>query len=169
MKKAVWFVFYTDNHCFMFADVKYPSISPVWSLHLKFFGSPWLKSPSVHGSALIFCLSDGWNQAVGGFVLTDVVDGESIHRLGVYGPQVGGFWLICKPCLFFVCLVSPCFWCGWCGWRLGWSALRSSFCWRNGTNVKNGRGWFETGRRCGRTASGRISDLRAPAQTRRAD
>lgn len=62
----------------------------------------------------------------------------------------------------FVC---PCFCCGWCGWLLGLSGRRSSFCWRNGTNGTNGRGWFETGQRCGQTASGRISGLRAPAQT----
>lgn len=66
-------------------------------------------SARFSGSALVLCFSDGWNQAACGFTLTDLVDGESFHRLDLYGPQVGILWLICKPCLFFVCLVSPCF------------------------------------------------------------
>lgn len=69
----------------------------------------------------------------------------------------------------FVCPASPCFWCGWCGWWLGSSGRRSSFCSKNVTSGTSGRGWFGTGRRCGRTASGRRSGLRAPAQTRTAD
>lgn len=69
----------------------------------------------------------------------------------------------------FVCLVSLCFWCGWCGWWLGLSGRRSSFYWRNGTNGRSGRGWFETGQRCGQTASGRRSGLRAPTQMHMAD
>ena len=68
-----------------------------------------------------------------------------------------------------VCLLSPCFCCGWCGWWLELSGRRSSFCWRNGMNVTSGRGWFETGQRCGRTASGRRSGPRAPAQTHMVD
>lgn len=66
----------------------------------------------------------------------------------------------------FVCL---CFGPGWCGWWLGWSGQKSPFCWRNGTNGKSATDWFETGRRCGQTASGRISGLRAPAQTHTVD
>lgn len=57
-------------------------------------------SARVRSSALVFCFSDGWNQAARGFILTDLVDGERIHRLDLYGPQVGALWLICKPCLF---------------------------------------------------------------------
>lgn len=68
-----------------------------------------------------------------------------------------------------VCLMSLCFWCSWCGWWLGQSGLRSSSYWRNGTNEKSGRSWFETGQHCGQTASGRISGLRAPSQTHMVD
>lgn len=55
----------------------------------------------VRSSALILCFSDGWDQATGGFIVTDWFDGESIHRIDLYGPQVGILWFICKPCLFW--------------------------------------------------------------------
>lgn len=57
-------------------------------------------SPGVRLSALVLCFSDGLNQAACGFILTDLVDGESIHRIDLQGPQVGFLWLIYKPCLF---------------------------------------------------------------------
>lgn len=75
---------------------------PDWRKQDESPGSPGVQvSAWVRASALVFCFSDGWNQAACGFILTDLVDGERTHRLDLYGPQVGILWLICKPCLFW--------------------------------------------------------------------
>lgn len=52
--------------------------------------------PSVR-LALVFYFSDGCNQAACGFMLTDLVGGERIHRLHLYGPLLRILRLICKP------------------------------------------------------------------------
>lgn len=69
----------------------------------------------------------------------------------------------------FVCLVSPCFWCDSFGLQLWLSGQRSSFCLTNVKNEMSAKDWSKTGQRCGQTASGRISGLRAPAQMHMVD
>lgn len=80
---------------FMFADEM--SKVPGWQPYTT---SPLWES-RVQLSALVLRFSDGLNQAARGLFLTDSVDGESIHRIDLQGPQVGFLWLIYKPCLFW--------------------------------------------------------------------
>lgn len=69
-----------------------------------------------------------------------------------------------------VCREAPSsYCCGFAGLKAGLSAQRSSFCWRNGRSGKSGISSSETDQHCGRTAWGRRSSLRAPAQTRMGD
>lgn len=52
-------------------------------------------------SAFVLYLSDGWNQATGGFVLVDLVGHVSAHGLDLNVPGVGIVRFICKPFLFW--------------------------------------------------------------------